>query len=114
MDISYYADLAEIIGTIAVVVTLIYVGIQIRQSNRHLEEEAQRARAQSFRENMKFFANNAEAMAKDSGGEKLTASEAIAILSSPISYSSWKRMLLNRKCCRSAFGRGCVKTPLQI
>jgi hypothetical protein len=42
-----------------------------------LEEEAQRARAQSFRENMKFFANNAETMAKDSNGEILTASEAI-------------------------------------
>jgi hypothetical protein len=75
VDLSFYANLAEIIGTIAIVVSLIYVGIQIRQSNRHLEEEAQRARAQSFRENMTLFANNAETMAKDQGGETLTASE---------------------------------------
>ena len=75
MDISYYANLAEIVGTIAVVVTLIYVGIQIRQNNRHLKEEAQRARAQSVRENLRGMADNAEIFVKDLGGETLTAAE---------------------------------------
>jgi len=41
MDISYYANLAEIIGTSAVVVSLIYVAVQIRQNNRYSAQEAQ-------------------------------------------------------------------------
>ena len=76
MDISYYANLAEIIGTIAVVVSLIYVAVQIRQNNRLLAHEAQRARAQSVRENLRGMADNAEILVKDSDGETLTAVEA--------------------------------------
>jgi len=34
MDISYYANLAEILGTAAIVVSLIYVAVQIRQNTR--------------------------------------------------------------------------------
>ena len=34
MDLSYYANLAEIIGTTAIVVSLIYVAVQIRQNTR--------------------------------------------------------------------------------
>ncbi len=32
MDLSYYANLAEIFGTLAIVVSLIYVAIQVRQN----------------------------------------------------------------------------------
>ena len=34
MDLSYYANLAEIIGTTAIVVSLVYVAVQIRQHTR--------------------------------------------------------------------------------
>ncbi len=34
MDLSYYANLAEILGTAAIVVSLIYVAVQIRQNTR--------------------------------------------------------------------------------
>lgn len=76
MDVSYYANLAEIIGTTAIVVSLVYVAVQIRQNNRHLAQEAQRARAQSVRENWGAFADNAEVWVKDLNGETLTAAEA--------------------------------------
>ena len=32
MDLAYYANLAEIFGTVAIVVSLVYVAVQIRQS----------------------------------------------------------------------------------
>ncbi len=76
MDLSYYANLAEIIGTTVIVVSLIYVAVQIRQNNRHLAHEAQRTRAQGFRENMRIMADNAEIYIKDLNGESLTAAEA--------------------------------------
>ena len=76
MDLSYYANLAEIIGTTAIVVSLIYVAVQIRQSNQHLAHEAQRARSQAFRENSRIMADNAEIWIKDLNGETLTATEA--------------------------------------
>ena len=34
MDLSYYANLAEILGTAAIVVSLVYVAVQIRQNTR--------------------------------------------------------------------------------
>jgi hypothetical protein len=72
MDISYYANLSEIIGTAVVVVSLIYVAIQIRQNNQYSAMEAQRARTQSVQENFKGFADNAEICVKDLNGETLT------------------------------------------
>ena len=75
MNISYYANLAEIIGTIAVVISLVYVAIQIRHSNRHMAHEAQRARAQAVRENLRGMADNAEIFVKEGSGEALTAAE---------------------------------------
>ena len=76
MDISYYANLAEIIGTATVVVSLIYVAVQIRQNNRYSAQEAQRARTQAVRENFKSFGDNADICVKDLNGETLTATEA--------------------------------------
>ncbi len=34
MDLAYYANLAEIFGTVAIVVSLVYVAVQIRQNTR--------------------------------------------------------------------------------
>jgi hypothetical protein len=75
MDITYYASLAEIIGTIAIVISLIYVAVQIRQSNQHMAHEAQRSRAQAVRENLRGMAGNAEIFVKEHSGEALTAAE---------------------------------------
>ncbi len=80
MDLTYFANLAEIIGTAAIVVSLIYVAVQIRQNNRHLAEEAQRARAQAVRESWAHLGSNAEAMAKELKGEKLTDVEALRMI----------------------------------
>lgn len=75
MDLSYFANVAEIVGTVAVVVSLIYVAVQIRQNNRHLAHEAQRARAQAVRENFRGIADNAEILVKDQKGVGLTSVE---------------------------------------
>lgn len=79
MDLSSYANAAEIIGTVAIVVSLVYVAIQIRQNNRHLAEEAQRARAQAVRENFRALAGSAETCAKDLRGDTLTAAESFRL-----------------------------------
>ncbi len=34
MDLTYYANLAEIFGTVAIVVSLVYVAVEIRQNTR--------------------------------------------------------------------------------
>lgn len=52
MNWDAISAVGEIVGAAAVVLTLIYLAVQIRQNNKHLAQEAQRARAQSFRENM--------------------------------------------------------------
>ncbi len=68
--------IGEILGAAGVILTLGYLAFQIRQNNRHLVHEAQRARSQSVRENWASFADNAEAWVKDQNGETLTAEEA--------------------------------------
>jgi hypothetical protein len=79
LTLEQLAFLAQIIGTVAVVVSLIYVAVQIRQNNRHLAHEAQRTRAQSYRDNMGLMANNADIYIKDLNGQSLTPEEAFRL-----------------------------------
>ena len=76
MTLEQLAFLAQIIGTVAIVVSLIYVAVQIRQNNRHLAHEAQRTRAQSYRDNMALMADNADIYIRDLNGQALTPEEA--------------------------------------
>ena len=69
--------IGEILGAAGVIVTLGYLAFQLRQNNRHLAHEAQRALAHAVRENTVTIANNAEIWVKDQAGETLTAAEAI-------------------------------------
>lgn len=79
MNWDAISAVGEIVGAAAVVLTLIYLAVQIRQNNKHLAQEAQRARAQSFRENMGRMADYAAALTKDAGGEQLTEVEAFQL-----------------------------------
>ncbi len=73
--------IGELLGAAGVIATLGYLAFQIRQNNRHLAQEAQRARAQSVRETYRSFADNAEIWVKDLNGETLTAVESQRITS---------------------------------
>jgi hypothetical protein len=75
MDLTFVANLAEIVGTAAIVVSLVYVAVQIRQNNQHLAQGAQRARAQAVRDNLGTMRELAELVMKDRAGETLTSSE---------------------------------------
>ena len=67
--------IGEILGAAGVIVTLGYLAFQIRQNNRHLAHEAQRARAQAIRENVSAMRDYADIFIKDLHGETLTETE---------------------------------------
>ena len=76
--ISYYSELAQIISAMAVVISLIYVGLQIRQNTL----TTQAAMRQSVADNditflMSFIDNSiiAEATSKIASGDSLTIKE---------------------------------------
>lgn len=68
MDFDVLGNLGDFIGGIAVVVTLIYLAVQVRQNSHHVEASVRQARAQAIREGMS--ADYAIAVAQD---EKLMA-----------------------------------------
>ena len=108
MDLTYYANLAEIIGTAAIVVSLIYVAVQIRQNNEHLAHEAQRARAHAVRENFGVFANNAKMMVKEGAGEALSAVEALQM------DMQWMRALFSYQTSFQQLPRNEIKGHLNV
>ena len=66
----------SVLANVGVIAGIVFLGIELQQNNELLSEEAQRARAQAFRENMGVFSDNAEIWVKDVNGEALTAAEA--------------------------------------
>ena len=108
MDLTYYANLAEIVGTAAIVISLIYVAVQIRQNNRHLAQEAQRARAHAVRENFGVIANNAEMMVKEGAGEALSAVEALQM------NMQWMRALFSYQTSFQQLPRNEIKGHLNV
>ena len=75
-------DLGQAVGIVAnlgVIAGIVFLGVELRQNNELLLEEAQRARAQAFRENQGVWADHAEVWAKDLDGETLTSAEAFRL-----------------------------------
>jgi len=68
-----------ILANVGVIAGIVFLAIELQQNNELLSDEAQRARAQSFRENMEAFADNAELWVKEESGETLTAAEAFRL-----------------------------------
>ena len=60
MDLSYYANLAEILGTGAIVVSLIYVAVQIRQNTRATKLTTAQNVSRDLRESLAIIANSTE------------------------------------------------------
>lgn len=65
-------DIGQTIGILAnigVIAGIVFLALELRQNNELLVHDAQRSRAQSFRENMGVMAENAEIYVKDLNGE---------------------------------------------
>jgi len=60
MELSYYANLAEILGTAAIVVSLIYVAVQIRQSTRATKLTTAQNVTHDLRESLGIIAGSTE------------------------------------------------------
>lgn len=75
MTIEQGAYLAEIIGVIVVVVTLIYVAIQVQQGARLLRSESRQSLVDNDREILLAYLDNIDLLDKLSGDEPLTRSE---------------------------------------
>jgi hypothetical protein len=60
MDLSYVANLAEIFGTVAIVVSLIYVAVQIRQNTRATRLSTAQNVFHDLRESTATIANDME------------------------------------------------------
>ena len=58
MDLTYYANLAEILGTAAIIVSLIYVAIQIRQHTRVTKLSTAQNVSSDMRESLSVLAND--------------------------------------------------------
>ncbi len=80
MTLDQFANIAEILGVTIVIVTLVFLSLQIQQNNKLMAGEAQRARSQSAGLSMGAIAENGELAAiiiKDLNGETLNAVEAL-------------------------------------
>lgn len=60
MDLSYYANLAEILGTVAIVISLIYVAVQIRQNTRATRLSTAQNVSHDLRESIAIIASSTE------------------------------------------------------
>jgi len=60
MTLEQYAYLAEIIGVIAVIVTLIYLSVQIRQGTELLRSESRQAQVSNDQNGVYMFVEHAE------------------------------------------------------
>jgi plasmid maintenance system killer protein len=60
MDLTYYANLAEILGTAAIVVSLIYVAVQIRQNTRATKLTTAQNVSHDLRESIALIASSTE------------------------------------------------------
>ncbi len=60
MDISYIANLAEIFGTAAIVISLIYVAIQIRQGNQAMRMTAAQNVSRDIQNSISHIASDTE------------------------------------------------------
>jgi hypothetical protein len=76
--------IADLIGAIGVIVSLIFVGLQIRQANQLAREAAEQKQIESIGSLSRIVAEHphlADLMARGQAGEKLTVAENIALTS---------------------------------
>ena len=74
-NIEYVANIAEIIGAIVVVITLIYLTIQLRQNNKLLQSASRRAMMETENNSLNQALEFQELLRKLSQPEKLSEKE---------------------------------------
>lgn len=69
MDLSQLADLGEFIGGVAVLVTLIYLAVQVRQVQRTVRNAVLDETAHSWREALSLLMNNFDLFLREAGAD---------------------------------------------
>ncbi|MGI9260994.1 MAG: hypothetical protein ACR2QR_03105, partial [Woeseiaceae bacterium] len=75
MNVSSLANIAEIVGAVVVVISLIYLAIQIRQNNELLRSESRRAMMQNEQTAMLLAFEHQEVLRKLNESSELSAKE---------------------------------------
>ena len=75
MNVEYVANIAEIIGAIVVVITLIYLTIQLRQNNKLLQSASRRAMMETEKTSLSQALEYQELLRKLNQSEKLSEKE---------------------------------------
>ncbi len=75
MTLEQYAYLAEIIGVIIVVVTLLYLSVQVRQGARLMRSESRQALLNNQREVLSLYLDNMDLFDKLIGEEALSRTD---------------------------------------
>ena len=75
MTLEQYAAIAEITGVIIVVVTLLYLSVQVRQGARLMRSESRQALLSNTREQLLAYLDNVDLFDKMAGEEKLSPAD---------------------------------------
>ena len=75
MTLEQFAYLAEIIGVIIVVVTLLYLSVQVRQGANLMRSESRQALVNNTREQLLAYLDNVDLFDKMAGEEKLSPAD---------------------------------------
>jgi hypothetical protein len=79
MTLEQGANLAEILGVVVVVVTLIYLSVQVRQGTELLRSESRQALVTNDLASLAANFNNADVFAKYVSGEELSAKDQLRL-----------------------------------
>jgi squalene cyclase len=77
MTLEQYANLAQIIGVVIVVITLIYLSVQVKQGANLLRTESRQTLLNNDREVLLSYLDNLDLFAKLAGPEKLSSQDQI-------------------------------------
>ena len=69
----------SILANAGVIAGIVFLAMELRQNNELMLDEAERARAQSFRENQGVWADHADVWAQDQAGEALTPADSFRL-----------------------------------
>ena len=74
-NLEYIANIAEIVGAVVVVITLIYLTVQLRQNNKLLQSDSRRAMMETEKTSLSQALKYQELLRKLDQPEKLSAEE---------------------------------------
>ena len=100
MDRANWKHIAEIIGIAAIVASLVFVGLQIRQAEEVASIEMMNAAVERFREAKILMIENADIWQRGCANEELDSAEAIVfaqIINVNIAseYNGWRRLRIS-------------------